>query len=147
MNAGRIFSAVSGVTLFLAAGCAFDNSSKPGSISRFSTGTMNRINALVINEHLAVFEIGKLEVNFYLPEGVDIKKTKVLLDNFYIGNLDSEKKIFTLKRGMHLLEVKAPGCAEYSRSFMLLGNPNSQVLNIFLEKGEDSPEAERRDEK
>jgi hypothetical protein len=125
--------------LLFIAGCSSqpevnDLGDDSSSISKLGTGTLKKINSLVINEHLAVFEIGKLEVNINLPKGVDIKTGKVYLDNFYIGNLTGNKKVFTLKRGLHSLKLDFPGCEKYKSVFMLLGNPNEQVLNVFIEK-------------
>jgi hypothetical protein len=104
------------------------------SISKLGSGTLKKINSLVINEHMAVFEIGKLDVNINLPKGVDIKTGKIYLDNFYIGNLTENRKVFTLKRGLHSLKIEFPECETYKSVFMLLGNPNEQVLNVFIEK-------------
>lgn len=135
----NVFSLTAALLFVFMCGCSSqpeveDLNDDGASIYKLGSGTLKKINSLVINEHLAVFEIGKLDVNINIPKGVDIKTGKVYLDNFYIGNFTENKKVFTLKRGLHSLRMEFPGCETYRTVFMLLGNPNEQVLNVFIEK-------------
>ncbi len=121
------------------AGCASSkkNNPDPGTfagISDLSAGTMSKLNSLVVNSHLAVYEIGDLAINIRLPKDVDISKADVYLDDFYIGNLNETKVKLRLKRGLHTIMIQLPGCKPYSNEFMLLGNPNKQTLNVYIEK-------------
>lgn len=125
-----------------AAGCSSSNKYDEGNIASstlegigdLGKGALERVNGLVINKHLAIYEIGNLHINVTTPPGINIKYADMYIDDLYIGNLPDNKTTFVLKRGPHSIKILAPGCKLYQTDLILLGNPNSQVLNIKLEK-------------
>ena len=53
--------------------------------------------------------------------------------DLYIGNASERLPVLYLKRGTHVVRVELAGCKPYERSILILGEPNHQVMNAFLE--------------
>jgi hypothetical protein len=128
------------VTMLFLAGCSTAekvdeySSSTLAGISGLGAGALKRVNGLVIDDHMAVYEIGELVLDLSVPDGMKVSNAELYLDEFFIGNF--KEKIFKLclKRGVHTIRITLPGCEEYNSKIMLLGNPNHQVLNIELKR-------------
>ncbi|MHC4737528.1 MAG: PEGA domain-containing protein [Planctomycetota bacterium] len=78
-------------------------------------------------------KMGNLELNVYGPEG-KYPNAELYLDGIFIGNLTRHMPVIYAKRGERVVRVEATGFKPYEKSITVLGEPNHQVLNIFLEK-------------
>ncbi len=78
-------------------------------------------------------ESGRLELSVFGPPGLDVRKAEVFLDGLSIGNAGPEMPTLHVRNGRHLLRVELPGCLPYEREITILGSPNHQVVNVFLE--------------
>ncbi|MGQ0553405.1 MAG: hypothetical protein ACT4PU_09315 [Planctomycetota bacterium] len=78
-------------------------------------------------------ESGRLELHVFAPAGLDVRKAEVFLDGLSIGNAGPEMPTLHVRNGRHLLRVELPGCRAYEREVTILGAPNHQVVNVFLE--------------
>ncbi|MHC4623563.1 MAG: hypothetical protein ACYS4W_06640 [Planctomycetota bacterium] len=78
--------------------------------------------------------MGNLEINVYCPEGLDTRTADIYLDEVFIGNSTRELPVVHARRGARIVRVEAAGCMPYQRKITILGEPNHQVLNVYLEK-------------
>jgi len=78
--------------------------------------------------------VGNLELNIYGPEKAAVKRAEIYIDGVYIGNATSLKPVLYIQRGERVIRVTLAGFKTYERPITILGDPNHQVLNVFLEK-------------
>ena len=78
-------------------------------------------------------EIGNLELNVYGPEHAHVARADIYLDGLFIGNATPEMPVLYMRRGERMVRVVLPGYKPYKRKINILGDPNHQVLNVFLE--------------
>lgn len=83
---------------------------------------------------LSKTDMGNLEINVAAPEGLDVRGTRLYVDDVFIGNLSSRMPILQLKRGKRMIKVELEGAESYSESITILGEPNHQVLNVVLKR-------------
>ena len=77
--------------------------------------------------------VGNLEINVYGPEDTS-QRAELYLDGVFIGSLTKRLPVIHVKRGQRVVRVEAPGFKPYEKTITILGEPNHQVLNVFLEK-------------
>jgi len=75
---------------------------------------------------------GNLQVNVYGPKDVSVRGADIYVDDAFIGNATPEKPVLYIKRGERRIRVELPGYVPYCRSVHVLGDPNHQVLNVYL---------------
>jgi hypothetical protein len=83
--------------------------------------------------------MGTLELNVYPPQGtaandLSMYSADIVIDGVSIGNPTATKPVLFLRRGTRNIRIVAAGCKTWQKSIMILGEPNHQVLNAFLEK-------------
>ncbi|MHC4573230.1 MAG: peptidase associated/transthyretin-like domain-containing protein [Planctomycetota bacterium] len=79
-------------------------------------------------------EMGNLQMNVYCPEGMSTATAEIYLDGLFIGNATGQLPVVHARRGKRVVRVEAAGCKPYEKSITVLGEPNHQVLNVYLEK-------------
>jgi hypothetical protein len=79
-------------------------------------------------------DMGNLEVNILVPEGLDARTARIYVDDVFIGNVSSRMPILQLKRGKRVVRVELEGADSYTESITILGEPNHQVLNVALKR-------------
>lgn len=77
--------------------------------------------------------LGNLEINVYGPEETK-PNAELYLDDTFIGNLTRHMPVLHVKRGERVIRVQAPGFKPYEKTIVILGAPNHQVLNVYLEE-------------
>ena len=78
--------------------------------------------------------MGNLEVNIRGVEMAEAARADIYIDGAYIGNPTDLKPILCLKRGERRIRVVLPGFQDYNQTILILGAPNHQVLNVYLER-------------
>ena len=78
--------------------------------------------------------MGNLAICVHTPEGIDHRRAEVYIDELYIGDITPEKPVLHIKRGEHVVRVHLPGLKPVEKRIAVLGDPNHQVMNVFLEK-------------
>jgi PEGA domain len=79
--------------------------------------------------------LGNLEINVVDPNGGSTVTTaEIYLDGRFIGNPTGHMPILNIKSGERVIRVTAPGYKPYEKTVIILGEPNHQALNVFLEK-------------
>lgn len=78
--------------------------------------------------------MGNLELNVYGPDDASIGRAEVYVDGQLIGNASGLKPILFLRRGERRIRVEMPGFKPYEKAVAILGEPNQQVLNVYLER-------------
>ena len=79
-------------------------------------------------------KMGNLEINVYDSEGKQVHRADLYLDDTFIGNVTESMPIIHARNGQRIVRVEASGFKHYERTIVILGEPNHQVLNVFLEK-------------
>ncbi len=78
--------------------------------------------------------VGNLEIIVrHHPDGGTIPAANLYIDSVFVGNVSNHKPIIYLRRGERTIRVEAQGYKTYEKKINILGEPNQQVLNIFLE--------------
>lgn len=80
--------------------------------------------------------VGNLEINVHYsrhPEGDTPPVANLYIDSVFIGNVTNHKPIIYVRRGERTIRVEAEGYKTYEKKINILGEPNQQVLSIFLE--------------
>ena len=77
--------------------------------------------------------LGNLEINIYSPEGTN-PNVELFLDDTFIGNLTKDMPVLHVKRGQRIVRVEALGFKPYEKTIVILGEPDHQVLNVYLEE-------------
>ena len=77
--------------------------------------------------------MGNVGVYVYAPEDVDVRRADIFLDGFYVGSATTTMPVLELKRGERVLRVELAGFKTVEKTLYVLGEPNHQVVNIFLE--------------
>lgn len=77
--------------------------------------------------------MGNLEINVIGPANADIRNAEIYIDGIFIGNFSDVKPIIYVKRGQRVVKVIANGYKAYEKTIMILGEPNQQVINAYLE--------------
>jgi len=77
--------------------------------------------------------MGNLEINVYGQEDTN-PNAELYLDGTFIGNLTGHMPVLHVKRGERVIRVEAPGFKPYEKTIVILGEPNHQVLNVYLEE-------------
>ena len=78
--------------------------------------------------------MGNLAIYVHTPEGIDPRRAEVYIDELYIGDMTPKKPVLHIKRGEHVVRVVLPGLKPVKKRIEVLGDPNHQVMNVFLEK-------------
>ncbi|HUW19546.1 MAG TPA: hypothetical protein VMW16_09610 [Sedimentisphaerales bacterium] len=79
-------------------------------------------------------EMGNLQINVYCPEEMSTAPAEIYLDGVFIGNATGQLPVIHARRGKRVVRVEAAGCKPYEKSITILGEPNHQVLNVYLER-------------
>lgn len=77
--------------------------------------------------------VGNLEIIVRHPEGGTLSAANLYIDSVFVGNVSNHKPIIYIRRGERTIRVEAQGYKTYEKKIYILGEPNQQVLNIFLE--------------
>ena len=77
--------------------------------------------------------MGNLEINVYGADNQPVDWADIYLDGLFVGNLTGKKPILYVRNGERKVRVEVPGYIAYERSINILGEPNHQVLSVFLE--------------
>lgn len=77
--------------------------------------------------------MGNLELTVRCPGDADVGQAQVYVDGAYIGNASRLKPILYLRRGERTVRVSLNGFRTYEGIVTVLGDPNQQVLNVYLE--------------
>ena len=78
-------------------------------------------------------KMGNLEINVHHPEGGTLSAANLYVDGLFVGNVSGNKPIVYVRRGERSIRVELQGYKTYEKKINILGEPNQQVLNIFLE--------------
>ena len=78
-------------------------------------------------------KVGNLEINVRYPEGSTLSAANLYIDSVCVGHVSDHKPIIYVRRGERTIRVEAQGYKTYEKKINILGEPNQQVLNIFLE--------------
>ena len=79
--------------------------------------------------------MGNLEINVHYSEGDTFSAADLYIDNLLVGSVSNRKPIIYVRRGERTIRVQAKGYKTYEKKINILGEPNQQILNIFLEPG------------
>ncbi len=77
-------------------------------------------------------EVGNLQINVTFPKGISEGRADLYLDGLFIGNVSPDMPVIYARRGKRTVRVEAPGCETYERTLTILGDPNHQVINVYL---------------
>ena len=77
--------------------------------------------------------MGNLAVCVYAPKDRDMRRAELFLDGLPIGNATPDMPVLHVRRGTRTIRVECPGCKPTESKITILGDPNHQVLNVFLE--------------
>ena len=92
------------------------------------------VGCLSLGPVISKSELGNLELNVYGPESGFVRGAELYLDNIFIGSVTKNRPVIYAKRGQRVVRVEAPGFKPYEKTIVILGEPNHQVLNVYLEK-------------
>ncbi|MHC4265433.1 MAG: PEGA domain-containing protein [Planctomycetota bacterium] len=76
---------------------------------------------------------GNLEVNV-LGKDVVYNNAELYIDGNFIGNITKNLPVLHIRRGQREIRIEAPGLKPYEKHIIILGRPNHQVINAFMEK-------------
>jgi len=76
---------------------------------------------------------GNLEVNI-LGTDMVYHDADLYIDGNFIGNLTKNLPVLHIKRGQREIRIEASGFKPYEKHIIILGQPNHQVINAFMEK-------------
>ena len=79
-------------------------------------------------------KMGNLEINVYGPESAQFGRAELYLDGIFVGNVTRHMPVLHARRGARVIRVEAPGFRPYEKTVTVLGDPNHQALNVYLEK-------------
>jgi len=79
-------------------------------------------------------KMGNLAIYVHTTEGIDPRRAELYIDELYIGDMTPKKPVLHIKRGEHVVRVVLPGLRPVEKRIEVLGDPNHQVMNVFLEK-------------
>ena len=68
------------------------------------------------------------------PEDIDPRRAEIYIDELYIGDITPKKPVLYIKRGENLVRIQLPGFEPVEKRITVLGDPNHQVMNVFLER-------------
>ena len=77
---------------------------------------------------------GNVEIQVIPPEGADVRRAEIHVDGVFIGNATERLPVLQLGTGEREIGVQMPGCRPVSQRVTILGYPNHQVVNVFLER-------------
>jgi hypothetical protein len=77
---------------------------------------------------------GNLQINVTFPGEHPTPNAELYLDDRFIGNASPQMPVVYAKRGNRTVRVEAEECGTYERTIFILGDPNHQVLNVFLKQ-------------
>ena len=78
--------------------------------------------------------MGYLAIYVHTPEGIGPRRAELYIDELYIGDMTAKKPVLYIKRGEHVVRIQLPGLKPVEKRIEVLGDPNHQVMNVFLEK-------------
>ena len=76
---------------------------------------------------------GNLEVNV-LGKDIVYNNAELYVDGNFIGNVTKDLPVLHIRRGMREVRIEVPGFKPYEKHIVILGQPNHQVINAFIEK-------------
>jgi hypothetical protein len=76
---------------------------------------------------------GNLEINI-LGTDVVYHNAELYIDGNFIGNITKDLPVLHIRRGQREIRIEAPGFRPYEKHIIILGQPNHQVINAFMEK-------------
>ena len=79
-------------------------------------------------------KLGNLQINVSFPKELPEPNADLYLDDVFIGNVSPNMPVIYARRGVRTVRVEAVGCGTYQKTVTILGDPNHQVLNIYLKK-------------
>ena len=79
-------------------------------------------------------QMGNLGIYVHTPEEIDARRAEVYIDGLYIGGITRDMPVLYIKRGEHVVRIELPGFKSVEKRITVLGDPNHQVMNVFLEK-------------
>ena len=77
-------------------------------------------------------ELGNLEINVAGPRDASTQYADIYIDGVFVGNITRDKPVLYIRRGEREVRVELPGHTTYERRVNVLGDPNHQILNVFL---------------
>ena len=77
--------------------------------------------------------MGNLAIYIHAPKGADVRRAELSIDGLCIGDATGERPVLFVKRGDRVIGVRMVGCKAVERKIDILGDPNHQVLHVFLE--------------
>jgi hypothetical protein len=75
---------------------------------------------------------GNLEVNV-LGKDLVYNNAELYIDGNFIGNITKNLPVLHIRRGKREIRIEAPGFKPYEKHIIILGQPNHQVINAFME--------------
>ena len=79
-------------------------------------------------------KMGNLAIYVHTPEEIDPRRAEIYIDELYIGDITPKKPVLYIKRGEHVVRIQLPGLKPVEKRIVVLGDPNHQVMNVFLER-------------
>ncbi|MHC4266102.1 MAG: PEGA domain-containing protein [Planctomycetota bacterium] len=76
---------------------------------------------------------GNLEVNV-LGKDMVYNNAELYVDGNFIGNVTKHLPVLHIRRGQREIRIEVPGFKPYEKHIIILGQPNHQVINAFMEK-------------
>ena len=104
------------------------------SITAITTGFLLLCGCADFSPAVSKNNMGNLEINILVPEGLDTRAARIFVDEVFIGNASSTMPVLHLKRGKRVVKVELEGAESCTESITILGEPNHQILNIALKK-------------
>src|SRR6266498_1123475 len=87
-------------------------------------GLMTLCGCVDLGPAISKTNMGNLEINITVPEGVDSRGARIYVDDVFIGNVSSRMPILQLRRGKHTIKVELEDAETYTESITILGEPN-----------------------
>lgn len=79
-------------------------------------------------------KMGNLEINVCGPESAQLRRAELYLDGVFVGNVTRHMPVLHARRGERVVRVELSGFKPYEKTITVLGDPNHQALNVYLEK-------------
>ncbi|MHC4187380.1 MAG: PEGA domain-containing protein [Planctomycetota bacterium] len=76
---------------------------------------------------------GNLEINV-LGKDVVYNNAELYIDGNFIGNVTKHLPVLHIKRGQREIRIEVPGFKPYEKHIIILGQPNHQVINAFMDE-------------
>ena len=115
-------------------------SSKPVHRTRFlvlrtvlSLAGLLALGCVVSGPAVSKGNMGNVAIYVYAPDDVDVRRAEIYLEGHYIGNATTTMPVLELRRGERELRVQMEGFKTVNKTLYVLGEPNHQVVNIFLD--------------